>query len=269
MGSVRITAVRMRGAVNKRLLGALAIWAALALIAVLWWKPWNQHPNVERAEARERGETPAASATGDAEVAGDTTAAAAATGTDTVNAQASEMVPAELPDPATLLSGSHITLARITADAAEGLDDGATVAKGDQLRIGAMLPYRMHVYAFNQEQGAATTVMFPLAALAHSNPLPAGNNELPGMLDGRNASYEVMARGDYEDILLVIALEPDPGLDAKLATLNEVAEGDAAPPEGSNGLSIDALAESLAPAVAADQVRVFRWRLRHAEIPKA
>lgn len=268
---------RARGAGTARLLAALAIWVALGAAAVLWWKPWEQHPNVRRAAERD-GQTPAAVATGGAEAA--TAAARARAASEApapVVATASEggegpvsaipdgeMVPAELPDNRTLLRGSHVKLARVTEGRAEELASGATVARGDRLRFGVLLPYRMHVYAFNQEAGGPTTVMFPLAALAHRNPLPAGNNELPGLLNGRDASYEVMGRGDAEEILLVLAIEPNAFLEQKLAELGEVATGEAAPPDPAGALSIDAIARALEPAVRAHEVRVFRYTLRHA-----
>lgn len=272
-----------RGASYRRLLSALGIWLALAVIAAVWWKPWEQHPNARRAaeaEAAAAGaaasqasqpspdrstatppnaamanEAPSAAPSADAPTVPDSTAAAPAAG---------DLAPAELPDPGTLLKGSHVKLARVTEGNAEILDSGVAVARGDRLRFGALLPYRMYVYAFNQEAGAATTVMFPLEALAHKNPLPAGNNELPGLLNGKDASYEVMARGASEEILVVLALEPNAFLEAKLAELSEVAEGEVAPPEAAGELSIEALARALQPAAEADEVRVLRWTLKHA-----
>lgn len=272
-----------RGASYRRLLSALAIWLGLAVIAAIWWKPWEQHPNARRAaeaEAAAAGaaasqasqpspdpsaatppdaaavsETPAAATSPEAPAAPDSTAAAPATG---------NLEPAELPDARTLLKGSHVKLARVTEGNAEILDSGVTVARGDRLRFGALLPYRMYVYAFNQEAGATTTVMFPLAALAHTNPLPAGNNELPGLLNGKDASYEVMARGASEEILLVLSLEPNAFLEAKLKELGEVAAGEAAPPEAGGELSIDAIARALEPAAENNELRILRWTLKHA-----
>lgn len=257
-----------RGAGHQRLLAALGIWLALAVIAFVWWKPWERHPNARRAAdaaASETAATTAAAPAGPSTPAPSgeavTPAAEAAPASPT---QGAEMAPAELPDARTLLRGSHVKLARVTEGRAEELDSGAVVARGDRLRFGLLLPYRMHVYAFNQEQGAATTVMFPLAALAHRNPLPAGNNELPGLLNGQDASYEVMARGASEEILMVLAIEPNAFLEARIAELGEVATGEAAPPDPAGELSIEALARALEPAVRADEVRVLRWTLRHA-----
>jgi hypothetical protein len=271
---------RASGAGAARLLAAVGIWLALAAAAVLWWKPWEQHPNVRRAAEREAGATaPAAQASTAADAApeapadrpadSDAVADAGPTVADgaTVGTPANdggETVPAELPDNRTLLRGSHVKLARVTEGRAEELESGAVVARGDRLRFGLLLPYRMHVYAFNQEQGAATTVMFPLDALAHRNPLPAGNNELPGLLNGRDASYEVMGRGASEEMLMVLAIEPNAFLEAKVAELGEVATGEASPPDPAGELSIDALARALEPAVRAHEVRVLRWTLRHA-----
>lgn len=253
-----------RGAINRRLLAAIGIWLALAVVAAVWWKPWEQHPNARRA-AEAAAEAPAA-APGDAapSAAPADTGGPAGDAAPPPAAQAGDLAPADLPDNRTLLRGSHVKLARVTEGRAEELESGATVARGDRLRFGVLLPYRMHVYAFNQEQGAATTVMFPLEALAHRNPLPAGNNELPGLLNGRDASYEVMARGASEEILMVLAIEPSAFLEAKIAELGEVATGEAAPPDPAGELSIDALARALEPAVRADEVRVLRWTLQHA-----
>jgi len=260
----RAAPTAQRGAINRRLLAAIGIWLALAIVAAVWWKPWEQHPNARRA-AEAAAEAPAAAPGAAARSAtpGDVDGPAV----DTVApraAQATDLVPAELPDNRTLLRGSHVKLARVTEGQAEELESGATVARGDRLRFGLLLPYRMHVYAFNQEQGAATTVMFPLEALAHRNPLPAGNNELPGLLNGRDASYEVMARGASEEILMVLAIEPNAFLETKIAELGEVATGEAAPPDPAGEMSIDALARALEPAVRANEVRVLRWTLRHA-----
>ena len=252
-----------RGAGHQRLLAALGIWLALAVIAVVWWKPWEQHPNARRA-AEAAATTTAAPADPSTTAASGDAAAPAVEAAPAPPAPATDLAPAELPDNRTLLRGSHVKLARVTEGRAEELDSGAVVARGDRLRFGVLLPYRMHVYAFNQEQGAATTVMFPLEALAHRNPLPAGNNELPGLLNGKDASYEVMARGASEEILMVLAIEPSAFLEAKIAELGEVATGEAAPPDPAGELSIEALARALEPAVQADQVRVLRWTLRHA-----
>lgn len=249
-----------RGSGHQRLLAALGIWLALAVIAVVWWKPWEQHPNARRAAEAAAGVT----APIDPSVAGAPGDASAAGAAPASPAPATDLAPAELPDNRTLLRGSHVKLARVTEGRAEELESGAVVARGDRLRFGVLLPYRMHVYAFNQEQGAATTVMFPLEALAHRNPLPAGNNELPGLLNGKDASYEVMARGASEEILMVLAIEPSAFLEAKIAELGEVATGEATPPDPAGELSIEALARALEPAVQADQVRVLRWTLRHA-----
>jgi hypothetical protein len=275
---VRNPPMTQRGASYRRLLAAIGIWLALAVIAAVWWKPWEQHPNARRAAEAEaaRDSASTASATDPAISApplGVTSAAisppasVAPTAPDAGAppvATADGLTPAELPDARTLLRGSHVKLARVTEGNAEELESGVTVARGDRLRFGLLLPYRMHVYAFNQEAGAATTVMFPLDALAHENPLPAGNNELPGLLNGQDASYEVMARGASEEILMVLALEPSAFLEAKLSEFAEVAEGNAAPPAAAGDLSIDALARALEPAAENNELRVVRWTLKHA-----
>lgn len=273
-----IRSARVDGFGSRRLLLVLAIWAVLAVVAVTWWKPWERHPNAQRAAqvaaeaAAQTGKPGEPASAADAVTQNPATGAppspsapATAIPTDPAagdSAQATDGVP--LPDPATLLAGSHVKLARVAEGQVEELDDGARVTRGDRLRLGVLLPYRMHVYAFNQEAGAATTTMFPLTALPQRNPLPAGNNELPGMLNGQSASYEVMGRGASEEILLVLALEPNPLLDAKLSQFGQVEEGEVAPPAPDGEFSIDALAKALDEAQARDELRVFRWRLEHA-----
>jgi hypothetical protein len=158
-----------------------------------------------------------------------------------------------------------VALARIDAGGKpEVLEDTARVATGDRLRIAIDAPEPVHAYAFNQEQGGAISVMFPVDGVDRSNPLPAGHSELPGTANGQSLSYTVASRAPREEVLLVVSLVPVPELEAKRASLAAVARGGAAPDPGDAELgALSTLAGNLARSPVAAELVVFRWMLEH------
>ena len=157
--------------------------------------------------------------------------------------------------PGDRFAGVDVQLARVgSAPEPERLPGEAEVRIGDRLRIGLSSDRELHVYAFNQVQGAAPTVMFPLAVLDTKNPLPPGEHELPGTVQGAHQSYTVEATAPSEEVLLVLAEQPLPALEARIARM--AALGGAAGGDGAGDL--DAIA-----AEAGAEAAVHRWRLRH------
>ena len=159
-----------------------------------------------------------------------------------------------------------VQLARVAEGIeAQRLESPAATQVGDRLRMGISSARDLHAYAFNQELGGAPTVMFPLAVLDLKNPLPAGEHELPGTVQGAHQSYTVESRAPSEEILLVLATAPVPLLDAHVAALAAVAAGNAsaAPTAGSAGLDLDRIAADAA-APEGEVSKVYRWRLEHA-----
>jgi len=149
-----------------------------------------------------------------------------------------------------------VQLARVgAAPEPERLPPQADVRVGDRLRIGISSDRELHVYAFNQVEGAAPTVMFPLAVLDTRNPLPPGEHELPGTVQGAHQSYTVESEAPAEEVLLVLSERPLVALGSKVATLAALgAAGSAADAAG----GLDAIVATAGPGVA-----IHRWRLRH------
>lgn len=152
-----------------------------------------------------------------------------------------------------------VQLARVgAAPEPERLPAQAEVRLGDRLRIGISSDRELHVYAFNQVIGAAPTVMFPLPVLDTKNPLPPGEHELPGTVQGTHQSYTVEANAPSEDVLLVLSEQPIPALVARIAALSALTEG----PQPGGEVTLDQIATEAGPDAA-----VHRWTLRHVDAP--
>lgn len=176
-------------------------------------------------------------------------------------APASPAPPAVAADPAPpatdRFAGIDVQLARVgAAPEPERLPAAAEVRLGDRLRIGISSDRPLHVYAFNQVQGAAATVMFPLAVLDTKNPLPPGEHELPGTVQGTHQSYTVEANAPSEAVLLVLAEQPVAALEARVAALAALTSG----PQAGGGAGLDEIAAEAGPTAA-----LHRWTLRHVD----
>lgn len=261
---------RVRGSSNGRTLAAIAFWVALGALALWYFEPWRGSgpaapgpamPAVAQAGVAappQPARVPVPAAAGsdqnpvaEVEVDGRT---GPATGVDM-----------NVIKPDARLDALKVALARLdAAGRPEVLDASARVRVGDRLRIAIDAPEPVHAYAFNQEEGGAIAVMFPIAGVDRGNPLPAGQSELPGTAGGQSLSYTVAGRAPREEVLLVVALGPVPELEAKQATLAAVARGSAAPDPGDAELgALGVLAGSLAASPLATQLVVFRWELAH------
>jgi len=101
-------------------------------------------------------------------------------------------------------------------------------------------------------------VMFPLPVLDTKNPLPPGEHELPGTVQGTHQSYTVEANAPSEDVLLVLSEQPIPALVARIAALSALTEG----PQPGGEVTLDQIAAEAGPDAA-----VHRWTLRHVDAP--
>lgn len=155
-------------------------------------------------------------------------------------------------------AGIDVQLARVAEGREpERLASPATTRIGDRLRIGISSDRELHVYAFNQELAGAPTVMFPLAVLDTRNPLPPGEHELPGTVQGVHQSYTVESKAPSEEVLLVLSEAPVPALEARLLELAALTDDGAS--AGRVALDLDQLA-----AEAGARAAVHRWVLEHA-----
>jgi hypothetical protein len=161
------------------------------------------------------------------------------------------------PGDADPFAGVDVQLARVGAAAEpERLPAAAEVRIGERLRIGISSDRELHVYAFNQVLGAAPTVMFPLPVLDTDNPLPPGEHELPGTVDGAHQSYTVEANAPSEDVLLLLSGAPVPALESRVAALAALTMG----PRAGSEIDLDQIV-----AEAGSGVAVHRWTLRHVD----
>jgi hypothetical protein len=155
-------------------------------------------------------------------------------------------------------AGVDVQLSRVAEGREpERLASPATTRIGDRLRIGISSDRELHVYAFNQELGGAPTVMFPLAVLDTRNPLPPGEHELPGTVQGEYQSYTVESRAPSEEVLLVLSAAAIPALEARLLELAALTDGG-----GRAGTAVASLDQLAAEAGAS--AAVHRWVLEHA-----
>ncbi len=257
-----------RGSSNLRTLGAIAFWIAVGAGMLWYMKPWQAGGSAAPAPAQS-----SAPASGAAPATPSAAAPAAGAAVERplaeIEVDGVEGVPngvdLNVIKPDTRLDRLKVALARIDANGKpEILDDTARVAAGDRLRIAIDAPEPVHAYAFNQEEGGAITVMFPVDGVDLANPLPAGHSELPGTANGQSLSYTVASRAPREEVLLVVSLVPVPELEAKRTSLDAVARGSAAPNPGDAELgALSKLAGSLAGSPVATELLVFRWMLEH------
>jgi hypothetical protein len=181
-------------------------------------------------------------------------------------AQPTAQAPAPAPAEPSAFAGVDVQLSRVGGAEPERLSSPALTRIGDRLRIGISTDRELYVYAFNQEQHGAVTVMFPLGVLDKRNPLAGGEHELPGTAQGQWQSYTVASRAPSEEILLVLALARLKAMEDRVASLAGVASGDAAPAAAAGDYdALDTIAHA-AQAAGPDQVAVHRWRLDHAPV---
>lgn len=95
----------------------------------------------------------------------------------------------------------------------------STLAAGDEVRLGDTLVLRLnlresrYVYVVNVDQRGDRFQLFPLSGSELRNPLPAGQSQLPGRIDGRSLDWQITSRGGAERFFVLLANSPLSELD--------------------------------------------------------
>ena len=97
------------------------------------------------------------------------------------------------------------------------LRDGDALIVGDRLDLTLASDRSTWVYVLNEDTAGSFHVLFPLAGLARTNPLPRGDVVLPGEQAGRALSWQVSSSGGREEFLIVLADAPLIGLEQRMA----------------------------------------------------
>ena len=97
------------------------------------------------------------------------------------------------------------------------LRDGDALAVGDRLDLTLASDRPTWAYVLNEDAAGSFHVLFPLAGLAHTNPLPRGGVVLPGAQAGRALSWQISSSGGREEFLVVLADAPLHGLEQRIA----------------------------------------------------
>lgn len=131
-----------------------------------------------------------------------------------------------LPAPAFQLDSSFY---RDSDGQRQRLDDGATIAVGDRLRLDVSATQTTWIYLFNDDGSAEPTVLFPLPDIAPANPIEPGTRwQLPGH-DGVTAlSWQVDSEASSETFVLVASATPLPAVEDSIAQWRHVVSPDRA-----------------------------------------
>jgi hypothetical protein len=110
-------------------------------------------------------------------------------------------------------------LYREASGRAEAVVSGSGVTPGDRLFLEVESGEPVHVYVLNEDDKGNRYVLFPLAGLDSSNPLPAGvRHRLPGRRSGVPQAWEVSSAGGREAFLVVAARVALPDLERELGS---------------------------------------------------
>lgn len=183
---------------------------------------------------------------------------------------------------------------RLTASGAEErLRAGLATRPGDRLFLELEAAESAWVYVINADARGEQNLLFPVAGLDRTNPLPAGAVRLPGTLDGVERTWEVTSRGGRETLLVVASRAPIGFLEERLAAAGRGARGvpvrlaeagadagaeddavrrlrgiagltDAAPADSGGAPALDDLRRAIRTrAAAAKGLRVWEWTLEN------
>ena len=108
---------------------------------------------------------------------------------------------------------------RRRGDTTEPLVSGAAVAPGDHLFMEVESAETLHLYVLNEDQKGSMFVLFPVAGLDLSNPVPAGRHLLPGLQAGVSHDWQVTSAGGTETFLVVGSRQRLEQLEEELALL--------------------------------------------------
>ena len=99
---------------------------------------------------------------------------------------------------------ARASLVQVTREGAQPLALGSAVRPGDHLALDFQCADTCHVYVFDEDDHGHAFVLFPIAGLATTNPLPGGTEvRLPGTRDGQAMSWTVTSAGGGESIYVV------------------------------------------------------------------
>ena len=96
------------------------------------------------------------------------------------------------------------------------LRDGAALHVGDRLDLVLASDRPTWAWVLNEDEAGSFHLLFPLAGLAHANPLPRGDTVLPGEQDGRALSWQVSSAGGREEFVIVLADAPLPRFEQRI-----------------------------------------------------
>ena len=178
-------------------------------------------------------------------------------------------------------SDIKVGLVRETAnEGRETLQSGSLVNLGDEIAVEFKSTFPAYVYIFGSSENNKATVLFPILGAFPANPLAPGTvHHIPGSIDGRLVDWQVVTDAPSEEIVVLVAREPQPDLDREIARLDH-ANADPATASISRGMSklVPApeiltignpyLREVLAKtrlSDSPDKIRVWDFRLPHAQ----
>jgi hypothetical protein len=98
---------------------------------------------------------------------------------------------------------------RVVDGSPRPLEPGDRLAPGDQLYLDVRTSRPANVYVVNEDERGESYLLFPLPNQSASNPLPAGtDHRLPGVVNGREAYWQVTSAGGREHFVIFVSPEP-------------------------------------------------------------
>ena len=119
-------------------------------------------------------------------------------------------------------SDIKVGLVRETAnEGRETLQSGSFVNLGDEIAVEFKSSFPAYVYIFGSSENNKATVLFPILGAFPANPLAPGTvHHIPGSIDGRLVDWQVVTDAASEEIVVLVAREPQPDLDREIARLD-------------------------------------------------
>jgi serine/threonine protein kinase len=119
-------------------------------------------------------------------------------------------------------SDIKVGLVRETAnEGRETLQSGSLVSLGDEIAVEFKSTFPAYVYIFGSSENNKATVLFPILGAFPANPLAPGTlHHIPGSIDGRLVDWQVVTDAASEEIVVLVAREPQPDLDREIARLD-------------------------------------------------
>lgn len=104
-----------------------------------------------------------------------------------------------------------VSLQRVENGVESRISEGARVQTGDELSLQVRVSIPAYVYVVNEDEQGESYLLFPLPGQSVPNPVPAGvTHQLPGIVDGAQARWQVSSAGGREHFIVFISPEPPP-----------------------------------------------------------